>query len=349
VLKIFCHTLQPRYGGQAGVGSVVRNLLAGFDLIGLPYRREPSDRPRSFFGRCFCNRFINEQRDTLRCSDADQLLYPNYFLPFAPPRRGNRIVVVHDVLFADCPESVGRTRRLWLEVWLGSLVRRPASVIFVSQFSFDRYVAHFGRAPARYAIIPDPIDEKRWRFRPVPPSGDKPTIVAVSAYYLHKNFETFIRLASFYGTQARFIAIGLPPSPRQLKKMIDGDPDVAAHVSKVEFTGYLPARKLTDVVSKASAFVCTSRYEGFGMPPVEAVALGVPVVASGLAALRQNLGGKAEFVDELDDLGAWRRRIDRVLSDPPSLTDRRNWSLEICAKFGRASVARRYSEQIELA
>jgi glycosyltransferase involved in cell wall biosynthesis len=78
--------------------------------------------------------------------------------------------------------------------------------------------------------------------------------------------------------------------------------------------GYLPERDLVRLVAGAAALVFSSRYEGFGLPPLQALACGTPVVASDLPALREVLGEQADLVPVGDPDGL-AEALGRVLTD----------------------------------
>jgi glycosyltransferase involved in cell wall biosynthesis len=316
--------------------------MAGFDAIGVVYRRIPSPRsgPPSN-----AHRFLSEQWHTLRLKDAQTLLYPNYYLP---PLRNHQLpttVVVHDTLFKDVPGSAGHLKTAWLNFAFGTLLRRAHNIVFVSQFSRRKYLENFGiPVNAKLWVIPNPIDEVSFAFGPRTVAADKPRVITVSAYYPHKNFETFVRLANIFHRNARFTVVGRSPSLQQLKQLIARAPDIAGMLKHVEFTGYLTQAKLVELMRESAALVFPSRYEGFGMPPVEAGALGLPVVASDLPALRETLEGKVTFITRIDDLMCWAAGLESVLSSPPSWGQRAIWSEEILQKFNRSAIAEKYAD-----
>jgi len=208
---------------------------------------------------------------------------------------------------------------------------------------------NFGKpANAKLWVVPNPIDEVSFAFGPRAAAAGTPRVITISAYYPHKNFETFVRLANIFHRDARFTVIGRSPSSQQLKHLVARAPDIAGMLKHVEFTGYLDQEKLVELMRESAALVFPSRYEGFGMPPVEAVALGLPVVASDLPALRETLEGRATFITEIDDLRCWAAGLESALSSPPSWDQRAFWSAEIIQKFNRSSVAAQYANVLQV-
>jgi glycosyltransferase involved in cell wall biosynthesis len=341
MIAIFTHTLTPSYGGVAGVGSFLRNLLAGFDQINCPYRCVPTVGEKPGYIR---SRFVREQIDSLKLSDCEVALFPNYYLPPFGSGGRNNMVTVHDTLFLDVPGSLGLTKSLWVRFCLGVLLRRATAVNFISEFSRNRYFEHFGKAEhILTSVIPNSIDESVFTFRVERRQSHMPRVVTVSAFYPHKNLETFIKLAAVYRGKVEFIAIGRPPSNAEWERLVSCSPGLAAQPENVRFTGYIQTPEMVDILRGSDIFLFPSTYEGFGMPPVEAVALGLPVLCSDLPPLRESLDGRATFVGRPRDVDEWVAKLDRILSIAPDIGTRLEWSDHVRSTYGRAAIARKYA------
>src|SRR6185437_16647875 len=107
----------------------------------------------------------------------------------------------------------------------------------------------------------------------------------------------------------------------------------------VHFTGYVPEADLPALYSGAEAFVFPSLYEGFGMPPIEAMACGTPVIASNVSSLPEVVGDAALLVDPLD-VDAIAEAIHRVLTDHDLADDLRNRGLARAKQFTWERAAR---------
>jgi glycosyltransferase involved in cell wall biosynthesis len=350
MLAVFTHCTMHRYGGYSGVGSVIRNLLAGFNEIGYPYIAVPDQLPSSIISRITNNRFLTEQRDVFRLNKMEKMesiLFSNYFLPPFGVSGARSTVIVHDTLFADMPVSTDFMKRQWLNIAFGRLLKSATNIVFISNFARDRYLTHFGDAPnSKYWVIPNSINEQLFAFQPKRAHSEIPQVVTVSSYSPHKNYETFIRLAAHYKGRAKFVSIGKPPSPGRWKDLFRSAPDVEAKVEDVVYTGYVSEKQLIELMANSDIFLHPSRYEGFGMPPVEAIALGLPVVVSDIPPLRESLSGKAMFVSNPNDVSEWRHCLDRMIESPPSMEDRARWSAEVRKLYSRKNAARKFSEVI---
>ena len=120
---------------------------------------------------------------------------------------------------------------------------------------------------------------------------------------------------------------------------------------RVHFLGYVSRDDVADLMGAVDAFVFPSRWETFGLAPVEAAMTGVPVIASDLAVLREVLGVEpghagATFVAG-EDAGAWAHAIGAVVSDPASRTEATRSAPLLRAKYGEARMLEAYVRLIE--
>jgi alpha-1,3-rhamnosyl/mannosyltransferase len=108
---------------------------------------------------------------------------------------------------------------------------------------------------------------------------------------------------------------------------------------EVRFLGYVPDGTATALLAGAACLAYPSLYEGFGLPPLEAMACGTPVVASSAAAVRETVGDAAIVVDP-EDVGALAAAIARVLEDPDLAARLAARGLARAARFSWAETAR---------
>ena len=112
---------------------------------------------------------------------------------------------------------------------------------------------------------------------------------------------------------------------------------------RVRFTGYIPDDDLPGLISAASALVMPSKYEGFGLPVLEAMACGTPVIASNASSLPE-VGGDAVLYAPPDDVRTWVEAIHRVLEDEALRVSLREKGLRQAAKFRWDIAARQTAE-----
>ena len=272
-------------------------------------------------------RFLAEQRACLEIADqADAVLFPNYFVPPVIPRRLGRVgVVLHDMQYRHFPQHFSRRKRAWLATAQRFALHRADRVITISEFVRDDVLRTFGRHAERKLIaIPNPISWERFGTdRSVSPPLAEPYILTVAAQYPHKNLETLIRAFAVLAReekQVRLVLIGRDYN--SLHGVLGKRPSLLALVDeldigpRVHLTGYLDDRALGAWYRGAALFAFPSVFEGFGMPPVEAIGFGLPTVTTRCTSLPEATMGLATYVDAHYDVAEWADRLREVLLSP---------------------------------
>jgi glycosyltransferase involved in cell wall biosynthesis len=171
-------------------------------------------------------------------------------------------------------------------------------------------------------------------------------ILAVGPTYAHKNFERLLRAYAMLTEETRerhdlVIAGGLEPYLSILKSLAIelGIQD------KVRFLGYLPQDDMPELYREASLFVFPSLYEGFGLPLLEAMASGCPVISSNTSSMPEVCGDAAKYVDPHDESDICRA-IGEVLSDTGLRESLVEKGLQRCKSFTWESTAKSYRDLI---
>jgi glycosyltransferase involved in cell wall biosynthesis len=238
-------------------------------------------------------------------------LWEQFYLPTQLKRRllwspGNtgplgvsrQVLTVHDVSSLDHPEWFERKFALWYATMLPRLIRKVRAVITVSQFSKDRIVHLTGVKPERVSVIFNGVDQ---RFHPADPGTiakvkadfklDSPYVLFVGSLEPRKNLQMLLeawRIGSFEGKNLVVVgASGHLFAEIQLGSVPKG----------VRFLGRVDDEALPALYSGAAGFVYPSIYEGFGLPPLEAMACGCPVAVSDIPAHREVCGETAMYFD----------------------------------------------------
>src|SRR5260221_6549573 len=238
-------------------------------------------------------------------------LWEQFYLPTQLKRRllwspGNtgplgvsrQVVTVHDAATLDHPEWFERKFALWYGALLPRLIRKVRAVITVSHFSKERIVQLTGVEPGKVHVVLNGVDP---RFRPVDPDKvrqttadlglNHPYILFVGSIEPRKNLKTLLeawRLSRFDGVT---LAVAGASSHVFQRSQFDSLPAGVRLLGRVEDDS-LPA-----LYSGAAGFVYPSIYEGFGLPPLEALACGCPVAVSDIPALREVCGKTAVYFD----------------------------------------------------
>ncbi len=219
----------------------------------------------------------------------------------APVRARNVVVTIHDAAVFATPEAYSPAFRTWYRWMHRSLSRSARSIITVSDFSRQQ-LQHYAGAPASRInviasgaehiarLVPDSGILERHRI------GNRPFILAVSSLNPNKNFKLIIEaLAYLPDLLSRFdLVVAGGTNPRVFRT---GGFDFGPSVTQL---GYVSDRELKALYERATAFVFPSLYEGFGLPPLEAMSCGCPVVVARAASLPWVCGDAALYCDPHD-------------------------------------------------
>ena len=231
---------------------------------------------------------------------APELLWvPHYNVPLA--WRGRLLVTVHDLAHLALPELFGRgARRAYACLTFAAVRRRAAGLLYVSEFTRDEFHRLVGPPRGAEWTVPNGVGAE-WFEVPPPGPAERPYFVCVGNVKPHKNLA---RLVAAFARVAAEIPHDLVIAG-QRRGFLTGDPAVAERAAalgeRVRFTGFLPEAELRRAVAGADALVLPSLYEGFGLPAVEAMACGRPVLAARAAALPEVCGDAALYFDPRDE------------------------------------------------
>jgi len=247
---------------------------------------------------------------------------PHYVLP--PLTRCRSVVTIHDCIHLRFPQYLpNRAALAYARTQMSSAARRSDRILTVSEASKRDILTYFDVAPEKVTVIPNGIDE---HFL-TPPADDEVQRVA-ERYQLQGTFALYVGNVKPHKNVERLIdAIHLTRRAGRddLRLVVIGD-ELSSYAALrravhrynlhkyVRFLGYLPDETLAIVYRLASVFVFPSLYEGFGLPPLEAMACGTPVVTSNASSLPEVVGDAAVLVDP-SDASAIADGLRRVLDD----------------------------------
>jgi glycosyltransferase involved in cell wall biosynthesis len=239
----------------------------------------------------------------------------------APPRSPVPLVVtLHDAMAWDHPEWLTRGNAIQQRLALPRAVRRASAVLSPSEFTRSRVIELLDLEPDIVAVTPEGVDK---RFCPGPGSDrllrrlgiHQPYLLSVGALQPRKNLEAalraFERLVRDGAEHRLVLAGGRGWSEAGLLRAAESSPAA----SRIVMTGRVADDDLIDLYRGADCFVFPSRYEGFGLPPLEAMACGAPVVCSDRTSLPEVVGDAALLVDP-DDEQAIEGALAEVISSP---------------------------------
>ena len=265
---------------------------------------------------------------TLLRTRATVLHEPHYVLP--PLARCRSVVTIHDCIHLRFPQYLpNRAALTYARAQMGAAARRSDRILTVSEAS-KRDILEFFPVPAeKITVIYNAIDE---RFAEPPPEEDVRHVA--ERYQLQDKFVLYVGNVKPHKNLERLIVafhvLRQTPGLEDVKLVIIGD-EISRYASLrravhrynlhkfVRFLGFLPDETLAIVYRLAGVFAFPSLYEGFGLPPLEAMASGTPVVTSNVSSLPEVTGDAALLVDPYS-ADAIADALRRVLTDS-SLAD----------------------------
>lgn len=256
-------------------------------------------------------------------ADRATLLHAQYTLPLKAPCP--TVVTIHDVSFRVNASWFPRKNHAIMNVLIPQAARSATRILTVSEFSKRELCEKLQVDPARVTVTPDAVSE---RFAPVDSAAarefvrtnyglDGPYFIGVglqgsARQYERKNAALLFRALDSLKSRGRWPApatIVLTGAPEQF-----GPGAAPAWAGQARFVGFVPDEHLPFLYNAARACVYPSRYEGFGLPPLEAMSCGCPVIASNCTAIPEVVGDCGILLDP-DDADAWAQALARALDE----------------------------------
>jgi alpha-1,3-rhamnosyl/mannosyltransferase len=237
-----------------------------------------------------------------------------------PLRHPGRLsLTIHDLQPLDLPENFGRAKRTYLGAMLGRSARAAGAVCVPSRFTAGRLRTLLGVGGERVHVVPwsaprPPVSEANAPSEPAVSTG-RPLLLYPAITYPHKNHLVLLEAFADLRRELPDARLVLPGGPGPLESQVRtrmARHDLAGHVER---PGRVPRRRLEALYADATAVVVPSRYEGFGLPALEAMVRGVPVVVAAAGALPEVVGEGAGCPAPVapDDVTAWSAAMQAVV------------------------------------
>jgi glycosyltransferase involved in cell wall biosynthesis len=237
----------------------------------------------------------------------------------------NHVVTFHDLFALEMPQWYSRKYAAWYRVLFSALARSARHIIAVSNYTRSRVLEVLGVGEAKISVVHNGVSDQ---FKPVSDdliSAARQTVNLYSDKY-------FLSLGSVEPRKNLHRLLSawkevLPELPSALWLVIAGSADASVYRDagienippRVHFTGYVPDEHLVPLYCGSIGFVYPSLAEGFGLPPLEAMACGVPVLTAKGTSIPEVCGSAAIYVDPLSitDIAAGLKTLatDRHLQD----------------------------------
>lgn len=229
----------------------------------------------------------------------------NYIIP--PFVHGKKVVTIHDMVIKAYPETVRFRTKQFLYTGMKKSMRRADVIITDSEFSKSEIIKYYPKYKDKIKVIYCGVNLEK--FHPINDAERintvKKNLDITGEYFLYlgtieprKNLELLIEAYKLLlDKDSNVPSLVMAGGKGWLNSRIYQKVTELGLENKVKFTKYIPDEDMCPLVNGATAFVFPSIYEGFGMPPLEAMACGVPVVSSGEASLPEVVGDCAVIVD----------------------------------------------------
>jgi glycosyltransferase involved in cell wall biosynthesis len=274
---------------------------------------------------------------------ADLYHFTNFVKP--PLTTGKSVVTIHDAAFLRYPDTMEERNYRYLSGRIGETVRQADAIITVSEFTARELTELLRVPPNRLFPIHLGLDA---HLKPAPEADlaamrkalglARPYILTVGTLEPRKNtrflVEVFEQLARFDGD---LVVAGMPgwkhePALRKMRTSPCAD--------RIRYLQFVEEQHLPALYTGASLFVLPSLYEGFGFPPLEAMACGTPAVTSAAGSLPEVVGEAGVIVQGFDE-EHWAATLDALLEDAGRLDTLRERGFAHAREYSWDTTARR--------
>lgn len=325
-----CLTIDVRMADAPGIGTYLRNLVpriisarptwrfvllgsrSAIDGLGWAALGNVSVRPLDASIYSAREQFALAPR---RGGATDVFWSPHYNIPLWG--RAPLVVTVHDLIHLARPEYTrSPAKRAYSRLMFQTIRRRATAIVTVSEFTKREFLRLVGPPTAPITVAHNGVDE-HWFQRSEPSLATRtgPYVVCVASLKPHKNLVTLID--AFASLRSRLphklLIVGRTEGLRTADHRVLER--AAANGDRIQMIGEVSDVALRSLVAGAAALVHPSLYEGFGLPPLEAMAAGCPCLVSRATAMPEVCGDAALYCNPLDAADIAERLLELVTDD----------------------------------
>lgn len=291
----------------------------------------------------------------------DLIHYPNFDMPLVPLYPS--VVTIHDLIYYLYPDQCpSRAAHYYARFMLRHAARHARMLITDSEYSKQDLMRHF-QVPAEKIQVVFPAADEQCRCRdalqcvspgtmPRDPDAThrvsttlqkygitQPYILYVGKHHPYKNIKTLIQAYSRHPEIYTSFQLVIAGKRDDRRNDLYAEAQTLPCKDSIRFTDFVPEPDLFELYRQARLFVFPSLYEGFGLPPLEAMACGVPVISSNAASLPEVVGDAGIQVDPLDVQGL-ADAMRRVLMDQTLWETLKQKGLQRAQQFSWDTAAR---------
>lgn len=264
---------------------------------------------------------------------ADLFYSPDGFLSLSPTVLKS-LLVIHDLAYLHYPDQIKWSERQYYQYFMPKFISRADRIVTVSKATRDDVVAHFPEAKNKTGVVYNGVRDFAWSDSDNKSSTEKTTyFIALGAVHPRKNISNlllaFDRFKMKVDSNVKLKVVG-----RMAWKVdkIRNTLEQMKYQKDVHFTGYVDDATMIELLRSSIGLIYISLFEGFGLPIVEAMKLGVPVITSDRSSMKEVADGAALLVNPLDSEAVANAMVN--LSKNIDLAERlRNQGFERSSKF----------------
>lgn len=318
-----------RWIGDHGIGRFARQVLAHLEYRPVPLTTNPASPIDAW----------RLSRALGAMTDRDLFFSPGYNPPLYC--KGPFVFTLHDLNHIDRSENSNLAKRIYYATLLKNRCHAAARIFTVSEYSRTRILDWSGVDADKVISLGNGVGPE---YHPgvKPYDYPSPYILCVSNRKKHKNEFRSVEAFAQSGISSRFVLVFTGKSTEELAQCIESN-----HVTqRVHFLGFVPEADLPSLYRGATALVFASLYEGFGLPPLEAMACGTPVVTSNVSSLPEVAGDAALLVDP-SSVAQIAEALKRIVEDQPLRQDLAEKGIAQARKYRWDDIATRTREILD--
>ncbi len=238
------------------------------------------------------------------------------------------VVIIHDVSYRYYPYDFRKKDLYQLNAWTGYSVKHASKIIAVSQKTKEDLVAQYGVHADRVKVIHN-------GFEPIPATalqGKDKTVVYIGTLQPRKNVETLLEAYALFRRKHSDYRLVIVGKKWWLYESIDAAIERYRLRDSVLVTGYIDEEEKYRLLGRSQALILPAYYEGFGLPLLEAMGVGTPVIAANTGSLPEVGGEACTYINPIDTLGL-AEALSELIDNPSQQKKQRDAGTERVRQF----------------
>lgn len=291
-MKVFIDAQMLSRSNQTGMGRYITELLPELELSKDFEWIVKKPKPIKFYRTIWEHTVLPLEVLYL---NADILFCPSNIAPIFLPKKIKLVITIHDVRFKVFPETFSKATISYYNFIYRVVTKRANAVITVSEFSKAEILKYFPELENKIYVIYNGVNHNKFRPLNLP---RKKQILFIGAIAKHKNISVILEAFQKVINKIphKIVIAGSKdsgmPSDENINKILSTIPP-----DRIEFTGKISDEDLIRLYNTSDFFIFPSIYEGFGLPLLEAMACGCPIIASKASSIPEVCGDSAIYFD----------------------------------------------------